>query len=101
AFREEEMPTEDVIRWLWLAGRAAGFIWDYDGWDTLTARQLRAARDVGALAVMPLTLSTRGSVHLFAGELADATSLFEESAAPSPATRRRTGPAGALPLSAV
>jgi AAA ATPase domain len=77
AFREEEMATEDVIRWLWLAGRAAGFIWDYDGWDTLTARQLKAARDVGALAVMPLTLSTRASVHLFAGELAEAASLFE------------------------
>jgi DNA-binding CsgD family transcriptional regulator len=100
AFREEEMSTEDVMRWLWLAGRAAGFIWDYDGWDVLTALQIRAARDVGALAVLPLTLSTRASVHLFAGELADAASLFDESAALAAATDSRTVPYGALTLAA-
>jgi hypothetical protein len=96
AFREEEVATEDVMRWLWLAGRAAGFIWDYDGWDALTARQLKAARDVGALGVLPLTLGTRASVHLFAGELADAASLFEESAALAAATGSRTVEYGAL-----
>ncbi len=100
AFREEDMATEDVMRWLWLAGRAAGFIWDYDGWDALTARQLKAARDVGALAVLPLTLSTRASVHLFAGELAEAASLFEESAALAAATGSRTVSYGALALAA-
>ena len=87
-------------RWLWLAGRAAGFIWDYEGWDALTERQLKAARDVGALAVLPLTLSTRASVHLFAGELADAASLFAESAALAAATGSRTVPYGALTLTA-
>jgi hypothetical protein len=97
---QEEMAIEDVMRWLWLAGRAAGFIWDYDAWDALTARQLKAARDVGALAVVPLTLSTRASVHLFAGELADAASLFEESAALAAATGSRTVPYGALTLAA-
>jgi DNA-binding CsgD family transcriptional regulator len=100
AFRDEDMATEDVMRWLWLAGRAAGFIWDYDGWDALTARQLKAARDVGALAVLPLTLSTRASVHLFAGELAEAASLFEESAALAAATGSRTVSYGALALAA-
>jgi DNA-binding CsgD family transcriptional regulator len=99
AFREE-MATEDVMRWLWLAGRAAGFIWDYDGWDALTARQLKAARDVGALAVLPLTLSTRASVRLFAGELADAASLFEESAALAAATGVAPSRYGALSLAA-
>jgi DNA-binding CsgD family transcriptional regulator len=99
AFREE-MATEDVMRWLWLAGRAAGFIWDYDGWDALTARQLKAARDVGALAVLPLTLSTRASVHLFAGELSHAASLFEESAALAAATGVAPSRYGALSLAA-
>jgi DNA-binding CsgD family transcriptional regulator len=100
AFQEEEMATEDAMRWLWLAGRAAGFIWDYDGWDALTARQLKAARDVGALAVLPLTLSTRASVHLFAGELADAALLFEESAALAAATGVAPSCYGALSLAA-
>jgi DNA-binding CsgD family transcriptional regulator len=100
AFREQNIATEEVMRWLWLAGRAAGFIWDYDGWDALTARQLKAARDVGALAVLPLTLSTRASVHLFAGELADAASLFEESAALATATGVAPSRYGALSLAA-
>jgi DNA-binding CsgD family transcriptional regulator len=100
AFRGEEMATDDVMRWLWLAGRAAGFIWDYDGWDALTTRQLKAARDVGALAVLPLTLSARASVRLFAGELADAASLFEESAVLAAASGSRTVPYGALTLAA-
>jgi DNA-binding CsgD family transcriptional regulator/tetratricopeptide (TPR) repeat protein len=100
AFRDEEMATKDSMHWLWLAGRAAGFIWDYDGWDALTARQLTAAREVGALAVLPLTLSTRASVRLFTGELADAASLFEESADLAAATGSRTVPYGALALAA-
>ena len=100
AFREEELATDEVMRWLWLAGRAAGFIWDYDGWDALSARQLQAARDAGALAVLPLTLSTRAGVYLFAGELAAAASLVEESGMLSEATATRTVPYAALALAA-
>jgi DNA-binding CsgD family transcriptional regulator len=100
AFRDEEMATGQVMRWLWLAGRAAGFIWDYDGWDELTARQHQAARDAGALAVLPLSLSTRAGVYLLAGQLAAAASLFEESRTLSEATAARTVPYGVLALAA-
>src|SRR5262249_44865662 len=65
-FRSEQIPTEEGLHWLWLAGRAAAYIWDYDSWDALTARQIELARDSGALTVLPLTLSTRAGVHLFA-----------------------------------
>jgi DNA-binding CsgD family transcriptional regulator len=88
------------MRWLWLAGRAAGFIWDYEGWDALTARQIQVARDVGALAVLPLALSTRVGVHLFAGELRAAASLVEESEALSRATHSRIVPYNPLALAA-
>jgi DNA-binding CsgD family transcriptional regulator len=76
-FRGDDVSTDERLRWSWLAGRAAGFIWDYDNWDLLTARQVQVARDAGALTVLPLTLSTRAGVHLFAGELAVAMSLVE------------------------
>ena len=36
-------------------------------WDSLTMRQIRAAREAGALADLPLALSTRVGVHLFGG----------------------------------
>ena len=65
--------------WRWLAGRAAGFIWDYEAWDSLTARQITAAREAGALAELPFALSTRVGVCLFGGDIAAASSLLEES----------------------
>ena len=57
AFHSEEIGTEEGLRWLWLAGRTGGFIWDYERWDSLTARQVRAAREVGALGHLPPVLA--------------------------------------------
>jgi DNA-binding CsgD family transcriptional regulator len=90
AFRGQSVTTEERLRWSWLAGRAAAFIWDYDSWDTLTARQLEIARDAGALTVLPLTLSTRAGVHMFAGELSVAASLIEQVEAVADAIDTRT-----------
>jgi DNA-binding CsgD family transcriptional regulator len=80
------------LRWSWLAGQIALCIWDYDSCDVLTARQVQVARDAGALTVLPLTLSTRGGVHLFAGELAVAASLVVQVEAMADATDNRTVP---------
>jgi DNA-binding CsgD family transcriptional regulator len=101
AFHSDQIGTEEGLRWLWLAGRAAGFIWDYEGWDSLTNRQIRAAREVGALAHLPLAFSTRVGVHIFAGELAAAASLVQEADALAEATDGRiVPPYGALALAA-
>jgi DNA-binding CsgD family transcriptional regulator len=101
AFHSDKIGTGEGLRWLWLAGRAAGFIWDYEGWDSLTTQQIRAARDVGALAHLPLAFSTRVGVHIFAGELAAAASLVEEADALAEATDGRIiPPYGALALAA-
>jgi DNA-binding CsgD family transcriptional regulator len=92
AFGKDEIGTEEGLRWLWLAGRAAGFIWDYENWDALTRRQVRLARESGALTVLPLTLSTRAGVELYAGNLADASSLIAEANAVTEATDGRYVP---------
>ena len=78
AFRGDDLSTEDRLRWSWVAGGTAGFIWDHETWDLLTARQERLARDVGALSVLPITLSTRVSMCLFAGDAAAARSLADQ-----------------------
>jgi hypothetical protein len=102
AFHSDEIGAEEGLRWLWLAGRAAGFIWDYEAWDSLTMRQIRAAREVGALAHLPLALSTRVGVHIFAGELGAAASLVQEADALAEATDGRIAPPyGALALAAL
>jgi DNA-binding CsgD family transcriptional regulator len=76
-FRGADIADDERLRWSWLAGRAAAAIWDYDSWALLTDRQIQLAGDAGALAVLPITLSIRASVHLFAGELNAAASLVD------------------------
>ncbi|HEX3428711.1 MAG TPA: LuxR C-terminal-related transcriptional regulator [Candidatus Limnocylindrales bacterium] len=78
SFRIDPIETEDSLRWLWLAGRTAASIWDYESWDSLTAKQIRAARLAGALAQLPLALTTRVGVEIFAGDLEAAASLLDE-----------------------
>ena len=90
AFGGPAVGVEERVRWSWLAGRAAAFIWDYDTWDALTARQLDVANEAGALAVLPLALSTRAGVHLFAGELSVAASFVQQVEAVADATDTRT-----------
>jgi DNA-binding CsgD family transcriptional regulator len=89
-FRGSTITTEERLRWSWLAGRTAAFIWDYDTWDALTSRQIEVARAAGALSVLPLTLSTIAGVRLFAGRLTEAESLFEQAEAVADATDTRT-----------
>jgi DNA-binding CsgD family transcriptional regulator len=100
AFRGVEASDEERLRWSWLAGRMAGFIWDYNSWDVLTARQVQLARDAGALTVLPLTLSIRASVHLFAGELNVAASLVDRVEAVADATDTRTARYAAVTVAA-
>jgi DNA-binding CsgD family transcriptional regulator len=98
AFGTDEIGIDEGLRWLWLAGRAAGYVWDYENWDALTRRQIRLARESGALSVLPLTLSTRAGVELYAGNLADASSLVEEANAITDATDGRNVPYAPLAL---
>jgi DNA-binding CsgD family transcriptional regulator len=87
AFGGSDIGADEGQRWWrWLAGRAAGFIWDYEAWDSLTLRQIRAAREAGALAELPFALTTRVGVCLFGGDVTGAASLLEESSALAAAT---------------
>lgn len=79
AFARRDMESSEALRWRWLAGRAAGLIWEHEGWDLLTAHHIRAAREAGMLAELPLALSSRVGVHLFAAETKAAAALVEEA----------------------
>jgi DNA-binding CsgD family transcriptional regulator len=86
AFRGEDIFRGEGRRWLWAASRVAGFLWDDEAWDVLSARFVQLARDAGALSVLPLALTTRSAVQVFAGEFAMAASLHEEVVAVNEAT---------------
>jgi DNA-binding CsgD family transcriptional regulator len=99
AFLGEDISPGEGRRWLWLASRVAGFLWDDDAWGVLSARFVQLARDAGALSVLPLALTTRSAVHVFAGEFAMASSLQEEVVAINEATGASLAPY--LPLARV
>jgi DNA-binding CsgD family transcriptional regulator len=100
AFAGQDLSPEDGLRWLWLAGHAAGLLWDYEAWDTLSDRFVQIGRDTGALTVLPMALSTRAGAVLFRGGLGLAASLGGEEAAVTEATGSRIAPYAALGLAA-
>ncbi len=100
AFRSEATTAQEAIRWLFLAVHAAHDVWDEEGWAALADRLVRLARNAGALAVLPIALSARIGLHLFAGEIAVAASLAEEVDTVAEATGNRLPPYAALAVAA-
>ena len=78
-----KVPTGDLGRWLWLTGlRATGLLaldlWDADAWHELASRQVRVARDSGALVQLQFALNFFARSRLADGELGEAAVLVEE-----------------------
>jgi DNA-binding CsgD family transcriptional regulator len=76
-------PDRDVGGWLWLTGSRAGVIaamelWDEDAWYALSTRNVRVAREMGALVLLQFGLQSVIRVRLLAGDLAGATQAVEE-----------------------
>ena len=86
AVSRDEGHDEDDIHWLWLACRIAPDLWEDETWHELATRQLRVARDAGALSVLPLAATYRAGAHVHAGEFAAAAALIEEADAITEAT---------------
>ena len=53
-------------------------LWDFEAWQTLAARQVRFARDTGALMHLAFALNYMARTHILAGELTAAARLIEE-----------------------
>lgn len=100
AFAGDSISVEEELRLLWLAFITAVALWDEESCRTLADRHVRLARDTGALAVLPLALSSRIMMHLFDGELAEAASLSEEVRTIIAATRLQVTHYGAIALAA-
>ena len=77
---------DDGRRWLWLASRTAVALFDDDLAHELANRNVRLARDAGALATLPAALISLSVTLVLAGELAHATELVAEEAAIRSAT---------------
>lgn len=81
----------DTRRWLWLASRTALTLYDDELIYVLAHRNVRLAREAGAVATLPAALLFLSVLSVLTGEPARATELAAESTAITQAT-------GAVPL---
>jgi len=95
------MSAAQELRWLWPFAVSAVHLWDDERWEALAERHVQVAREAGALGELPLALSQRLYVHLFAGDLTLAASLVEEIQAATEATGSSLAPYGAVGLAAL
>ena len=82
-FHRLKRGTDESGRWLWLTGpmspsMVALEVWDAESWRTLAARQVRFARDTGALVQLQFAVNFLAGAHVSAGEFAAAAALIDE-----------------------
>jgi len=73
------LPTEDVLRWGWLANGVFIAIWDLDELHRSCVRHLHIVRDAGALSELPNHLHNLGVSFVITGDFASASLLIGEA----------------------
>jgi DNA-binding CsgD family transcriptional regulator len=96
-----DISAEDVLRWGSVAAGASALVWDFEGMLAMSARQVQLARDVGAIALLPLYLSQLGIALPWMGDFAGAASLVAETDSVAAATGSRIAPLTLLRLLAL
>ena len=95
------IPVRDVQRWGWAAVTASSAVWDQDSALAITTRQVRLLRDAGALAELPIHLSSLALAQAWMGDFAGAASLIAEVESVAAATGTRMAPIALLRLRAL
>ncbi len=91
AMRDEPLDGHaEIMRWLLVSPIVQSVsvfeLWDDDAFHALATRAAQLARDVGALALLPVALVYQSGVHVFAGDIAAARAAVEEADAIAVAT---------------
>ena len=79
AFAAADITAAEALRWGWLAQAAASALWDNDAWRALLVRQVRLAREAGALGQLPVMLDALGTAVAASGDFAAASALTVEA----------------------
>jgi DNA-binding CsgD family transcriptional regulator len=95
------IPVEEVLRWGWVATGASAAVWDDEALHSISARQVRLVRDIGALAQLPIHLAQLGIALAWTGDFAGAAAAIAESDSVSAATGNRVPPYALLRLRAL
>ena len=98
AFTSSEVSVDEVLRWGWLAARAAIWLWDYDSGLEIPRRAVQLARDAGALEVLAVADNVCGQAAAWGGDFELSTLMVAEVEAVKEATGSRIGPYAAISL---
>ncbi|WP_246125107.1 ATP-binding protein [Cellulomonas xylanilytica] len=98
AFASSDVSEEELLRWGWLATRAANLVWDYDRGLEIGITTVRLARDSGALEALAVVDNACGQAAVFGGDFARAALLVAEVDTLKEATGTRIAPHAALVL---
>ena len=101
AFAGTEVSAEEMLRWGWLATRAANFIWDQDSCLAIGMRAVQLARDSGALEVLAVVDNACGQAAAFGGDFVGTALLVAEVDAVKEATGTRIPPHAAIALAGI
>jgi DNA-binding CsgD family transcriptional regulator/tetratricopeptide (TPR) repeat protein len=93
-----EALAENSFRWTALPPVPAYILWDDESWRAISSRQLQLARDVGALARVPMGLVTGAVIDAWSGEFAKAAEATAEADAIIEATGTHLAPYAAMLL---
>jgi DNA-binding CsgD family transcriptional regulator len=92
AFADDDSPIDECLRWGWMATSAGNALWDDDRVYAVGARQIRLARDAGALSLLPLSANALSMAAARNGDFAAAELLMAEAEAVNEATGTRLAP---------
>lgn len=101
AFSSPDVSNEEMLRWGWLATRAANVLWDYDGGLAIGARAVQVARNFGALEALAVADNAYGQICAFGGDFATASLSAAEVDAVKEATGTQIAPHARLVLAGI
>jgi DNA-binding CsgD family transcriptional regulator len=99
-FRDGAGRDEQEMLGPWMAARVAVELFDDETWNLLATRHVQAARDTGALSVLPATLNYLAGMRIAEGHLDAAATLLDEAEAITGATGNARSVVGRLMLAA-
>jgi DNA-binding CsgD family transcriptional regulator len=100
-FADDASPSQENFRWGWLTTNLPNLLWDEESWHAISARNLKEARDAGALARLPIDLADWGILCAWCGDFGAAAVAIAEAAAIQRATGSDIAPYAQLVLSAL
>ena len=88
-FAEDEIATEEGLRWGWVAATGTTVLWDVESSQSILLRQLQSAREAGLLVHLLRYVNMLGILATWCGQFAEAASLVAEGDAIAEATGTR------------